>query len=199
MQSIVCDSVEIMVSNRRLVRNFTWSRGPGGVSWFVGSNGSGKSSLLRVLAGWQRPSSGNIKWEGVKNQTVSFFNPEMHAPPDLIIADYIRFIKRRTGGAGAEALFPGTVDSHVRFSTLSTGEAKRLLLWGLLNVGHAPLVLDEPYEHLSRDAKVALTAGLRERALTSVVLIATNQDVPFEAGDSVLTFENDFIEVGHGL
>jgi ABC-type transport system involved in cytochrome c biogenesis ATPase subunit len=194
---IVCNKLSIRV-DRSLLSGFSWEHRPGRIAWLVGSNGSGKSSLLRVLAGWHRPASGTIHWSGVTAAKVRYFNPAMSAGGDLRIADFVATIASLappSNDARVAALYPDTITASKRFGQLSTGEAKRVLLWALLLSGTGPLILDEPYEHISRDAKALLTEILRTRAVRDVVIIATNQDVPEQSGDSILMFDSDRIEV----
>ena len=194
--SMVCSSLNIR-ADRDLLVDFTWQHAPGGIAWVVGNNGSGKSSLLRVLAGWQAPTSGSVKWAGIGRGPVRYLNPQMNAGADLRVADFLALIRSlvvEPAAADVAEVYPESVNDTKRFGQLSTGEAKRILLWALL-LGTGPLLLDEPYEHLSRDAKAALTRVLEARAMKDVVIVATNQEVPVQGASVVLTFNGDRIEV----
>ena len=198
-----CQDLTIRNGRRTVLDSFSWSGHPGGITWLVGGNGAGKSSLLRVLAGWQTPAAGSVNWVGLGNARICHLTPAMGAAPDLRVSDFVRFIHDTSVSDAIDvylqALMPGSADLTRRFGTLSTGEAKRLLLWGMLQQPSGPLVLDEPYEHLSRDAKAALTDILRRRSVRNVVIVATNQDVPDAESDSTLTFNGERIEVGHAI
>ena len=196
---VVCSGLRIR-ADRSLLDDFSWEHDAGGIAWLAGTNGSGKSSLLRVLAGWQAPTEGAVSWPGLHDQRIHYFNPAMSAGADLRVGDFVALIQSITSAssdAAVRALYPATVPAGKRFGTLSTGEAKRILLWALLRNGGGPLLLDEPYEHLSRDAKDTLTHVLRQRAAHAVVIVATNQDVPMRENDALLTFNGDRIEVSH--
>ena len=196
---VACSGLHIR-TDRSLLADFSWQHAPGGIAWLLGSNGSGKSSLLRVLAGWQAPTEGTVTWAGAPAGRRYYFNPAMSAGADLRVADFMALMHTLAPPFQDEdlaALYPESVGPNRRFGQLSTGEAKRILLWALLRPAPGPLLLDEPYEHLSRDAKDALTRLLRARAADDVVIIATNQDVPEHATDTLLTFDGDRIEVRH--
>lgn len=75
-------------------------------------------------------------------------------------------------------LLPNRDLRGTRCGSLSTGEEKRLLLGSILARGRDFLLLDEPYEHLSREARCELGHELARLARQSVVVIATNQDLP---------------------
>ncbi len=195
---IICEHIAIRAGKRSVLAEFTWRHCAGGIAWLIGTNGSGKSSLLRVLAGWQRPASGHVAWGHVRNGALRYFNPAMSGTADLRVRDFTAFVEALPNehlDLRAAALFP--ITTAKRFGELSTGEAKRVLLWALLRDARAALVLDEPYEHLSRDAKASLTELLRNRATNNVVIVATNQEVPERETDTVLTFDGDRIEVTH--
>ena len=190
--------ISIRRAGRQLVEPFTWSYCAGGVAWLFGSNGSGKSSLLRVLAGLGKPSRGTVNWSH-NGDRLLYHAPNQHVPADVCISDFITFASSVCSNAApdqlVDQLFPSTVESHRRFKTLSTGEAKRLMLWGMLRQGDGPLVLDEPYEHLSRDVKPALTELLHWIASRTPVIVATNQDIKYGPRDSVLTLDGSIVEV----
>ncbi|HUQ63379.1 MAG TPA: ABC-F family ATP-binding cassette domain-containing protein [Acidimicrobiales bacterium] len=112
----------------------------------VGRNGTGKSTLLRVLAGVDKPESGTVRnGRGVR---VGFLSQR----PQLPAGDV-----RSAVGAHWEAAailerlgMAGMADADV--ATLSGGEAKRVALAQLLVNEADFLVLDEPTNHLDLDA-----------------------------------------------
>lgn len=156
---------------------------PGSVFWITGPNGAGKSSLMRVLALLDAPAAGAVRYRVKPDERFLYFHSEMALPASSTVGAWERLTERLLSGrdrSGRTALWP-EVDPRRRVGRLSTGERKRLLLDSLLR-RRGSLLLDEPYEHLSPDAKSALTAVLRDRALSRVVVVATNQ-IP--AGTSV--------------
>ena len=112
----------------------------------VGRNGTGKSTLLRVLAGAGRPEGGTVR-QG-RDVRVAFLEQRPHLPPGDV---------RSAVGAHWEAAailerlgMGGLVDADV--ATLSGGQAKRVALARLLVDQVDLLVLDEPTNHLDVDA-----------------------------------------------
>jgi ATPase subunit of ABC transporter with duplicated ATPase domains len=140
----------------------------------VGPNGTGKSTLLRVLAGVDEPSSGDVERMG----SVGYLpqEPERRRGETLL-----GYLARRTGVAAAEARMErgdlDAVDEYVALGgadlerrarkvcaqlgiavpldaelpTLSGGEAARVSLAGLLLSRYDVLCLDEPTNDLDFD------------------------------------------------
>jgi ABC-type multidrug transport system ATPase subunit len=149
---------------------------PGSVFWVVGPNGAGKSSLLRVMAGIDRPHAGAVTRWTDPEEPFLYFQSEMSLPPSATVGDWYRLVHRLLPARGVAVrtpLWPDTAPDR-RIGRLSTGERKRLLLDALFR-RPGSLLLDEPFEHLSPDAKAALTRLLTARVRSNVVVVATNQ------------------------
>lgn len=180
-----------------VVAGLDWRHTAGSVAWLVGPNGVGKSSLMGVLAGLTTPAAGSVRREihlgdsvtdvSGDRTRVGFYEPAMSLPPEARAGAFARLSRRLV--ADADALVPERELGRKRARHLSTGEEKRLLLGPVLTRGRDFLFLDEPYEHLSAGARATLTALLRELALRSVVVVATNQPLPEEEAGPVLRLE----------
>lgn len=163
---------------------------PGRVFWVVGPNGAGKTSLLRVLAGLDRPRRGRVVVRRPAGERLSYFQSEMALPGAATPRAWERLAGRLLpeGGGGRTPIWP-EVPTGRRAGRLSTGERKRLLLDVLLRRGGS-LILDEPFEHLSPEAKRSLGEILRARSADGrVVVVATNQATHRAAADGGLRLE----------
>lgn len=192
---IRAESIVIEAGGRRLLENFTWAHTAGNIAWLMGENGAGKSSLMSVLAGRRRPSGGRVlhmAGEGSERNTL-YYRPSMRLPADATVGEWRGLVKSLFRGDGVpetDGLTPAELPSERALRKLSTGEAKRLLLGGLLARRAAFLLLDEPYEHLSPAAKEQLTNLLTARARREVVVVATNQlTTTIEHSGSVLRLD----------
>lgn len=157
----------------------------GRIQWVVGDNGDGKSSLLRVLAGRDRPARGRLVAEAAdggrrRRPATVYYAPAMRLPPDVRVGDWRRLARAlAAGGPGSgPGIDSGAAEPARRSGRTSTGEAKRLLLEGLLSLPADVTVLDEPLEHLAEAARRRLTRSLARRAETSVVVVSTHHDLP---------------------
>jgi len=126
---------------------------PGGWTVIAGANGCGKSSLLRVACGLQKPQAGTVSLPG---RAIYCEQRTDEPPPD--VTDFLY-----AGDAHASRLrshlniCPDWAD---RWSSLSHGERKRVQLAYALWREPAVLAVDEPTNHLDRTA-----ADLLGRAL----------------------------------
>jgi thiamine transport system ATP-binding protein len=175
----------------------------------VGPSGGGKSTLLNGIAGFERPSSGTLIFEGrdllplkpaqrpvaivfqehnlLPNLTAAAnaglaLSPSLHLKP----SDHARIAEAmaRVGLAGFE---------HRRPAELSGGQRQRVALARALLTTRPVLLLDEPLSGLDpalRRDMVALIDGLRrEKNLAVVMTTHTPEDIEGIA-DGVLTVEN---------
>lgn len=164
-----------------VLRGFDWTHSAGQIAWLVGENGAGKSSLLRMLAGRERPTTGRVVLDAGNDPAprALYYHPGMRLPPEVRASDWDRLVDALTAGSGRhDDLRPSFAEPRTRVGNLSTGEAKRLQLEAVLRQRAPFAFLDEPYSHLSESGQAALTEILVERCRTAVVVVATNQSIP---------------------
>jgi heme exporter protein A len=140
----------------------------GSLLLITGSNGCGKTTLLRLLAGLLEPSEGEIHCE----------NPPLYAghnpaiKDDLSVEENIRFwmnfmgtrkTKRGSGLCRQVIEEIGlTAVAQQEGRTLSAGQRKRCSLARLLFCDEALWLLDEPYSNLDRDGIEMLDRILKD-------------------------------------
>lgn len=180
-------SVTVRRGPRTVVSGLDLDVTAGRVFWLVGPNGAGKSSLLRVMAGLDAPERGTVERTGDRAGFL-YYHAEMTLPPWSVVRSWERLVRRLLPAPAPPTVLRPALGPGRRIRRLSTGERKRLLLDALLRAPGS-LLLDEPFEHLSPEAKVALARMLEERAAGSVVVVATNQDTERAARDGGLRLE----------
>jgi ATP-binding cassette subfamily F protein uup len=158
------EHVSIAYGEKRLLRDATWRLGPGDRSAIVGVNGSGKTSLMKLLAGELEPATGAVERGGtVKLAFLSQDTAEI--PGHLRALEAVEEIRGRavlgdgrelTAGMLCERFGFGGEKGRTLVKDLSGGERRRLQLMRLLMGEPNVLLLDEPTNDLDIDTLTAL-------------------------------------------
>ena len=156
-----------------LFQNLSTALGPGDVLHLAGANGSGKTSLLRIMAGALPASGGAVFWDGkdflengaaAHNARFSFLPSDDRALKVLeTCAENLQFWAAINGGgdisAALDALNMTKIkDRAVKF--LSTGQRRRLSLARMLLKPAVLWLLDEPFNGLDAEATALFRAAL---------------------------------------
>jgi heme exporter protein A len=169
----------------------------------AGSNGSGKTSLLRILCGLSAPADGEVRWEGrdIRAQRDEFYSrliylghangvkDDLLAWENLVIASTLagHSVSRDDAHAALERLGLGRA-ADLPTRSLSQGQRKRVALARLSLVLDAPLwILDEPFTALDRDAVSTLCQTIDKHLVAGgMVIYTTHQDVTLDARRSLV-------------
>jgi heme exporter protein A len=158
----------------------------------TGRNGSGKSSLLRLIAGLIRPAGGRIVWEGgdpelTLGEQAHYLGHQDALKPSLTVLENLQFWSRYLGAEGAApeaALAAVGLDGldHLPAAYLSAGQKRRLSLARLVTVKRPIWLLDEPTSALDSSAQERLAQLMREHlAQDGLILAATHGPIGLAA------------------
>ena len=138
-----------------LIRDFSYIFLKNDRIGIIGPNGIGKSTLMKMIAGWEQPDTGTI--EIGQTVKIGYFSQENEAMDEsLKVIEYIRnvaeYVQTRDGSVSASQmlerfLFPPDVQ-YTAISRLSGGEKRRLCLLRILMDAPNVLLLDEPTNDL---------------------------------------------------
>ena len=152
---------------RRILSGVTFALEPGGALLVTGANGSGKSSLLRTLAGLSRAAEGRVTWDGETSDDPPFhyLGHRDGLKPQLTAAENLRFAARwwnrasrsdETRDALAELGLAAAAETPVGW--LSSGQKRRVALARLLVAPRSVWLLDEPTTGLDASSVSAFEA-----------------------------------------
>ncbi|MGQ0752321.1 MAG: cytochrome c biogenesis heme-transporting ATPase CcmA [Betaproteobacteria bacterium] len=183
---------------RRLFENLAFTLEPGTLLRIAGANGSGKTSLLRIICGLAMPAHGEVRWQG---QTIRKLREEYHrrlvyighlpaVKDDLTAAENVD-VSCALSGARASADERRRALERLGLSRyadlparhLSQGQRRRVALARLVaSTGSTLWVLDEPFTALDASA-VALVVQLITAHLArgGIVVITSHQEVAVSA------------------
>ena len=187
-----------MRGERRLFSNLGFALTPHALLEVRGANGSGKTSLLRMLCGLLSPAAGSINWLGsdIRAQGeeycaqiaylghLSAVKDELSALENLRFAARLAAIPTDADNASAALRWFGVERFlHQPCRTLSQGQRRRVALARLRLSAERPLwILDEPFTALDSSA-VQLMQSLLESHLSQggMTVLTTHQEVPVAA------------------
>ena len=180
----------------------------------LGPNASGKSTLLRLLAGLEKPLSGRVELDGVevsgldlrtRARRIALVQQESELLFPLRVWEYVLqgrypYGRRLRFESDEDCLFAGNALAQVGadalrdrwMEQLSGGEKQRVILARALAQQPSLLLLDEPTQHLDIGGKVELLRRLHRLADENryTVLVVTHElNLAAEFSDRVVLLE----------
>ena len=162
----VLDAVEVSLAfgAHEVLCRVTWRLGPGDRVALVGANGSGKTSLLQLLAGELPPSAGVVD-RGATVRLAHLSQDTAEVPGSLRVLESLEAVRGVATLSDGIQITAGMLCDRFGFrgegartlvDDLSGGEHRRLALMRLLMEGPNVLLLDEPTNDLDIDTLTAL-------------------------------------------
>lgn len=184
------------------------------LSTVVGPSGSGKSSLLRLIAGMDRPTSGHLSVEGVEVDSAStgalrrlrrglvgyvFQRPSDNFVSYMTVGEHLRMARKRARSGVEVDLDRVLTDLRIdhrldhRPFELSGGEQQRAAFAQILAAGARVIVADEPTAELDVGSAKDLLDVVRRLVGDGITfIIATHDPTVMDVADST-------VELDHGV
>jgi putative ABC transport system ATP-binding protein len=191
----------------------------GRLSVLAGPSGSGKSSLLRILGGLDRPAQGSVRVGGVelaeaparvrrflqREVTANVFQePASNLLAYLDVQSHLALWRRlrRIPSTPAAPYLEAVGLSHRATAlpgTLSGGEQQRLALAAAVAAQPRVVLADEPTSQLDRSsARAVIEALLNLRDLGATLVVASHDPDLLEAADAGMVLDHGVVVAGAG-
>ena len=178
MPSLTLDHLDKSFGSVRALRDLSFDVAAGEIFGFVGSNGAGKSTAMRIVLGVLASDSGEVRWDGGPidyrtRRRIGYMPEERGLYPRMKVGDQLAYLARLHGMdpvAARRSMEHWTevlgIDSRRgdEVLKLSLGNQQRVQLAAALVHEPVILVLDEPFSGLDPVAVDVMSGVLREQA-----------------------------------
>ena len=191
MSALEIDHLSKAYGNLRALRDLAFDVQAGEIFGFVGSNGAGKTTDMRIMLGVLAADGGQVRWNGREldleaRRRVGYMPEERGLYPKMKVGEQLRFLAglhgmTPTDAAAAVDVWTDRLGVGTRrgdeVERLSLGNQQRVQLAAALVHGPDVLVLDEPFSGLDPVAVDVMSGVLRERAAAGVPVIFSSHQL----------------------
>jgi len=191
MSTLEIDGLSKSFGPVHALRDLSFEVRAGEIFGFVGSNGAGKTTAMRIMLGVLAADAGEVRWDGAvldleARREVGYMPEERGLYPKMKVADQLQFFAELHGMTAVEAreAVERWTDrlgvGHRRgdaVEKLSLGNQQRVQLAAALVHNPRVLVLDEPFSGLDPVAVDVMSEVLRERAAAGVPVIFSSHQL----------------------
>lgn len=183
--------LSVFRGERCLFEDIGFALEPGELLLIVGANGSGKTSLLRAIAGLLVPDSGEIRWRGQSTQSenqqfrseLGWLAHRLGLKYDLSVLENLDFdagLRAANRFSRQEILARMNIADlqGLPLRSLSAGQQRRVALTRLLDSAATLWLMDEPFTHLDNTGQALVTEMVGEHlASGGIAAIATHHPI----------------------
>ena len=155
MKKLEIDNIELNYGTKNVLQGIYFKAEAGKITGILGSNGCGKTSLLRILFGELKPKSKLIRIDSkpilrpMYSKGIVKYLPQFHYIPKSLTLKNIFHFNDVDYTAFAD-LFPDFKDKrHFKFKQLSGGEKRLIEVYTTIKSPSKILLLDEPFSYLA--------------------------------------------------
>ncbi|NOU20576.1 MAG: cytochrome c biogenesis heme-transporting ATPase CcmA [Methyloglobulus sp.] len=181
--------------DRELFANLGFAVQAGQVLLLEGKNGSGKTSLLRIICGFREPDSGIVSWCGEEIPHSQYYSDMAYVghldgiKKELTVQENLR-LSLALGQSGKLSIqqalekvqLSGYEDTLIQ--ALSAGQKRRLSLARLLITHNVLWILDEPFTSLDKQGIALIESLMAEHcAKGGMIVMTSHHDINLESVD----------------
>ena len=194
---LIARNLTCLRGDRLLFKKIGLELSAGGLMYVLGENGSGKSSLLRLLCGLLSPEDGEVFWSGksIKNDAENYQSNLTYIghlnglKDDLTALENLQFSARLAANVVNDAVVLSALTAigvarcaNLPVGVLSQGQKRRVALARLWLSSSQLWILDEPFAALDTASVAILAEQLNQHmAKGGMAIITTHQDVDIQA------------------
>lgn len=184
---LIANNLECIRNEQVLFSGLSFSLAAGEIVHIVGSNGSGKSSLLQILAGLLNPQKGEVLWQGRPIQQIRqdycqqllYLGHKIGLKAQLTLKENLQLaacMGHKKYDTIKQVLERFSLDKYLDTLCyqLSAGQKQRVALARLLILDTKLWLLDEPFNALDQDSMGLLETILAEHVNGGGMVIFTS-------------------------
>lgn len=207
--AVAVENLDISYKKELILKDINLAIKEGGITSIIGKNGTGKTSLLKAIAGIYKISHGNIKIFGadikkikdkvfINNVGIVFQNPQNQFITYKVI-DEIMFTMRNRYPKEDEKLLVEKSENLLKefelykyrnFSpfSLSQGQQRKLAVLSMLGAGQKIILCDEPTYGQDNKTSIEIMEFLKRKAIEeniTVVMVSHDKNLVFRYSDFI--------------
>jgi heme exporter protein A len=184
---LIFEDLSCAYNNKLIFANLSATIAPSNSVLLTGGNGSGKTSLLQIIAGLQSPHSGRVTWNDAEDvrdavlsgdMTVNYIGHELAVKEELTVLENIFYWAELAGDVKyvryAIDYFGLKKYAKTPCSQLSRGWQKKVALARLIVCGGDLWLLDEAFSNLDEETSEQLAALIRNKCENGGIAIVSS-------------------------
>lgn len=169
--------IDFSYGDKLVLKDFSLSLPQKGAFCLFGASGLGKTTVLRLIAGLEKPKNGSL--EGFENKRITFIFQEDRLLPWRTAKENVALALGNTSEAKEKALAVlsslGLENDADRYpDEMSGGMCRRVAAARALAPESDIILADEPFTGLDEENRRVLAAALREKAKNELVVVVTH-------------------------
>jgi iron complex transport system ATP-binding protein len=212
-------NITIAYRNKSIIKNSSLTLNEGSLTALLGRNGSGKSTLLNSIAGFLKPSNGNIFicntniykcTAGTKSKLISYLDSSQLYLQNIIVKELVAFGRypytnlfaafsendKLITNSSMELCGINNLAERY-FNELSDGEKQKVLIARAITQNTPVILMDEPTSHLdfiARKETIKLLKKLCTEKNKTIIFSSHEPELCMEFANNILITSNNAVK-----